>query len=467
MNPHTMEDKYYSRLIKMSIYFIDIFCIQIVFFSLVNRMEVSRAISDLKYTSFFVIFSLIWVIAGFLNEIHRINKFSMIRNIGKTLFSTVLMHLVLLMITVAFVVPYQFSPTFFFYIYGLTIVLIIGVRIIYKITWKYFEFSGSDQRKVIIIGATRSGKALHDFFVSHDYTRYHFKGFFDNHPERAFVRRELIVGPISEVEEFCIRENISEIYFALPLRYETMIQNLSRFADDNFIYLRIAPDFSNAVAEKYHVYLFDAIPVFTPRNEPLGISINAGIKRIFDVFFSLGVIVIVFPILVPLIALAIRIDSKGPIIFKQLRRGKKNILFECYKFRTMRQNNYPDRQATKDDPRITRVGRFLRKTNLDELPQFVNVLLGSMSVVGPRPHISKQDEYSRIIKKYRFRSFVTPGITGYAQVNGFRGETREPGQMEKRVEYDVKYMESWSLALDLKIIGLTIWNMLRGQKNAY
>ena len=461
-----MEDKYYSRLIKMSIFLIDIFCIQLVF-SFVRQLEVSKGISDLRYTSFFVIFMLIWIIAGFLNDIHRINKFSLIRNIGKSLFTTVLVHVAILTSIVIYFQPYQFGLRFFLGIYGFTILLIMGVRVIYKLIWKYFEFSGFDQRKVIIVGATRSGKALHDFFVSHDYTPYQFKGFFDNHPERGLVRKDLIKGPISEVEDYCLSENITEIYFALPLRYETMIQNLSKFADDNFIYLRIVPDFCNAVAEKYNVYLFDEIPVFTPRNEPLGISINAAIKRLFDIVFSLCVILFIFPIIVPIIGLAIRIDTEGPIIFKQLRRGKKNILFECYKFRTMRVNSIPDRQATKDDPRVTRVGRFLRKTNLDELPQFVNVLLGNMSVVGPRPHISKQDEYSRIIKKYKFRRFVTPGITGYAQVNGFRGETKETSQMEKRVEYDVKYMENWSLSLDLKIIGLTIWNMLRGQKNAF
>lgn len=460
-----MEDKYYSRLIKVSIFLIDIYFIQIVF-SLVQQLGVSKEISDLRYTSFFVIFSLIWVIAGFLNEIHRINKFSLIRSIGRNLFCTVLVHFSLLMVIVLLVHQYQFSLKFFVFVYGLTTVLIMGARVAFKLTWKYFEFSGFDQRKVIIVGATRSGKALHEFFVAHDYTRYHFKGFFDNHPEQALVNKNLIQGNIVEVEEFCIKENISEIYFALPLRYETMIQNLSKFADDNFIYLRIVPDFCKAVAEKYNVFLFDSIPVFTPRNEPLGISINAGIKRLFDIIFSLFVIAIIFPITFPIIAIAIRIDSNGPIIFKQFRRGKKNILFECYKFRTMRINNNPDRQATKNDPRITRIGKFLRKTNLDELPQFVNVLLGSMSVVGPRPHISKQDEYSRIIKKYKFRSFVTPGITGYAQVNGYRGETKEPAQMEKRVEYDVKYMENWSLTLDIKIICLTIWIMLKGQKNA-
>jgi putative colanic acid biosynthesis UDP-glucose lipid carrier transferase len=210
------------------------------------------------------------------------------------------------------------------------------------------------------------------------------------------------------------------------------------------------------------------MPILTTRKEPLGVSINAALKRAFDIAFSLTVILTVFPFVVPIIAFAIRLNSKGPIIFKQLRPGKKNKLFECYKFRTMAVNTSSEFQATKNDPRVTSVGKFLRKTNLDELPQFINVLLGNMSVVGPRPNmVSQLEEYSRKIESYRVRHFVTPGITGYAQVNGFRGETREEGLMEKRVEYDVMYLENWSLSLDIKIIFLTVWNMFRGEKSAY
>ena len=131
-------------------------------------------------------------------------------------------------------------------------------------------------------------------------------------------------------------------------------------------------------------------------------------------------------------------------------------------------NNETERQATKNDPRVTRIGAFLRKTSLDELPQFFNVLIGNMSVVGPRPNlISQLDEYSKLIEKYKIRHFITPGITGYAQVNGYRGETRQTHLMAERVRYDVMYMENWSLVLDLKIIALTVWNMVRGEKNAY
>jgi len=274
---------------------------------------------------------------------------------------------------------------------------------------------------------------------------------------------------LTEAKDFCLHENIDEIYFALPLTYDHLLKDFNQFADDNFVYFRIAPDFTKVVNERCNIFLINnSVPVFTPRNEPLGVSLNVFLKRFFDILFSATVIFTLFPILFPVIAIAIRLDSKGPIFFKQLRPGKKNKLFDCYKFRTMYCNDTTEVQATKNDPRITKVGRFLRKTNLDELPQFFNVLLGNMSVVGPRPNlISQLEKYSKTIHLYKVRHFITPGITGYAQVNGFRGETKDPELMKKRVHYDVLYIENWSLALDIKIIFLTIWNMFKGDKHAY
>ena len=461
-----MEDKYYSRLIKLLILIIDFNLIQIVF-NIVNEIGYSSGISALRYTSFIIIFSLIWVISGLANETYRISKFSALRTIFKNLMTTLAMHAAILATIVMFLDIYHFDLLFYALIYVLTATLIMCARAAFKIVWRYLEYMAIDHRNIIIVGATRSGKALYDFFTSHEYSGYQCKGFFDDQPDYHLVDRDLVKGSCKDIQHFCKTEDISEIYFALPQRNEDLIPTLSSFADNNFIYLRIVPEFSKAVAQNYNVYLFDSVPVFTPRNEPLGISVNAAIKRLFDIIFSLILILGIFPIAFPIIALVIRIDSKGPIIFKQMRRGKKNTLFECYKFRTMRTDANPTEQAVKNDSRITRVGKFLRKSNLDELPQFVNVLRGDMSVVGPRPHISKQDEYAKTIVKYPFRYFVTPGITGYAQVNGFRGETSEPSQMEKRVEYDLKYMENWSLSFDLKIILQTIWLMFRGQKNAY
>ena len=192
-------------------------------------------------------------------------------------------------------------------------------------------------------------------------------------------------------------------------------------------------------------------------------------KRSFDILFSLFIILFVFSWLYPILALLIKLESRGPVFFIQLRTGRNNTHFKCYKFRSMRVNNEADKkQATLNDHRITRIGAFMRKTSLDELPQFFNVLLGNMSIVGPRPHmISHTEEYSQLTEKYTSRHLLRPGITGWAQVLGLRGEVKNAEAILKRVEADVWYLKNWSFQLDLKIIFLTFLITLKGDKNAY
>jgi putative colanic acid biosynthesis UDP-glucose lipid carrier transferase len=196
--------------------------------------------------------------------------------------------------------------------------------------------------------------------------------------------------------------------------------------------------------------------------------VNAQLKRGFDIAFSLLALLFLVPFVFPIVALAIKLESPGPGFFKQLRPGRNNQLFWCFKFRTMRVNNNTEQQATKNDRRITRVGAFLRKTSLDELPQFYNALLGDMSVVGPRPNlVAHLEQYGKVIHEYPLRHQITPGITGYAQISGYRGETKELHQMQERVNHDLWYIENWSLAFDLEIIGRTVWNAVSGEENAY
>jgi putative colanic acid biosynthesis UDP-glucose lipid carrier transferase len=192
-------------------------------------------------------------------------------------------------------------------------------------------------------------------------------------------------------------------------------------------------------------------------------------KRIFDIIFSGLVIVFVLSWLIPLVGILIWIESRGPFFFKQPRTGKDNKIFTCLKFRSMRVNDRSHlQQASRNDNRVTRIGRFLRRTSLDEFPQFINVLKGEMSIVGPRPHMVRHtDEYSKLIGMYMVRQFLKPGITGWAQVNGFRGETQAVHQMQERVEHDLWYLENWSLIFDLKIMYMTVFNKLRGEKNAF
>ena len=414
-----------------------------------------------------VLFILTWMVAALSSRAYHFDQFWSIKQILVTTSQAALLHIAIFVLVLT-VIEYSYDNILYFVLlFAIAIVLIMHSRLLYKFIFKYFEFGSFDNRKVVIVGTGSSGRSLFNFFTSQTPNGYKFLGFFDDHPNDTIPSRH-IKGKVEDLKDFCIEQDVDEIYVALPRADELLLSEIKDFADDNVIYLRIAPDFSYVQEADYQVFLYDTVPIITTRREPLGDGFNALIKRSFDIFFSLAVITFVFPFVYTLIAIAIRIDSKGPIIFKQLRPGKKNKLFECYKFRTMRMNNETERQATKNDPRVTGIGAFLRKTSLDELPQFFNVLIGNMSVVGPRPNlISQLDEYSKLIEKYKIRHFITPGITGYAQVNGYRGETRQTHMMAERVRYDVMYMENWSLMLDLKIIALTVWNMVRGEKNAY
>ena len=214
---------------------------------------------------------------------------------------------------------------------------------------------------------------------------------------------------------------------------------------------------------------FDDVVVLAIRREPLSSPGKRFVKRLFDIVVSGLFLCTIYPFIYIAVGIAIKFSSPGPIYFKQKRNGLDGKVFECIKFRSMKVNAQSDTlQATKDDPRKTKVGNFLRKTNLDELPQFINVFKGDMSIVGPRPHMLKHnEEYSHLIDRYMVRHFVKPGITGWAQVNGFRGETKKLSEMAGRVQADIWYLEHWSFWLDVRIIFKTVSNMIHGEEKAY
>ena len=324
--------------------------------------------------------------------------------------------------------------------------------------------------RFVIVGASASAQQLYHFLSSREMSGDSFKGFFTAEGEVVpAALRSLVRGTVADLKDYCRRTPLDELYFALPFDQYALIEDLASFAADNFLSFRIVPDYAGTVGRAVDVRFHDRIPILTVRHEPLGVYANKVLKRGFDIVFSLAVIVFMFPFILLPLAVLIKLDSPGPVFFKQLRPGWRNQLFPCYKLRTMRADHgTTELQARRADPRITRVGQYLRKYNLDELPQFFNVLLGHMSVVGPRPNmVSQLEEYSKHIRTYALRHAVMPGITGYAQVNGCRGETRAPQAMERRVEYDLKYMERWSFGLDMQIIGQTVLNMVRGEKDAF
>jgi putative colanic acid biosynthesis UDP-glucose lipid carrier transferase len=235
------------------------------------------------------------------------------------------------------------------------------------------------------------------------------------------------------------------------------------------IRFRIVPDLSIFVNQPMVVSYVGDMPVLSLRPEPLDDEGNRIKKRVLDIVISLIAIIFVLSWLLPIIALLIIIESKGPVFFIQLRSGRNNKTFYCYKFRSMKKNDDADKmQATKNDFRITKIGRILRKTSLDEFPQFFNVLKGDMTVVGPRPHLIKHTEdYSKLVDLFMIRQFLKPGITGWAQINGHRGEISDTEQIKSRVNHDLLYLENWNIWLDIKIIFLTVYNVFKGEKNAY
>ncbi len=425
-------------------------------------------ISDYYFTLLGV-FNLAWIVVAFVNKIDKIERFA---DDSYILFNLVKSFFIHAFFILAYIVSFQvfdYSRLFLIYTYTFAFVLTIGFRFTFLYIIKNFGNLGLKSKKVIIIGANESGLALHNYFNTYKYFGYKFMGFFDDPIGNERIEDAMIKGGIKDIKDYCVKEGIDEVYFTLPLHEnKLLIQDLHKFTDDECIYFKMVPEFKLVGHKELNFIFYDSIPVMTIRRDPLGYTFNKIIKRAFDIAFSVFVISCIFPFIFPIIAIAIKLESRGPVFFKQLRPGKRNQLFECYKFRTMKVNKSTELQATKNDSRITKTGAFLRKTSLDELPQFFNVLMGDMSVVGPRPNMVNQlKTYSKLIDKYTVRHFVTPGITGYAQVNGFRGETKELELMEKRVEYDVKYIENWSLLLDIKIIFQTVFNIFKGEENAY
>jgi putative colanic acid biosynthesis UDP-glucose lipid carrier transferase len=278
-----------------------------------------------------------------------------------------------------------------------------------------------------------------------------------------------VIRRLEDCMPFIREHHVTEIYSTLPPEKYPYLFELAKEAEKHFVYFKFVPDYKIFINRNIFVDFINDIPVLSLRNEPLEDTGNRIKKRAFDIVFSTLVIVFLLSWLIPLIAILIKLDSRGPVFFIQLRSGKSNRPFRCIKFRSLKVNQEADlKQVTKDDDRITRIGRLMRKSNIDELPQFFNIFLGDMSVVGPRPHMLKHTEhFAELYKEYMIRHFVKPGLTGWAQVHGFRGEIKETEFLQKRIEYDIWYMENWSLYLDVRIILMTILVTVKGDKNAY
>lgn len=358
--------------------------------------------------------------------------------------------------------------TFLVVYYVSTIVVFSCWRVFVRMLLKFYRRKGYNFKRVVIVGVGKNGMELYRAMRDDISSGFNILGFFDDNLALKDILPSYL-GTTDKVEEFAIAKDIDEIYCTLPGTNDEKILRMLNFAEKQMIRFYIVPEFYRNVKKSMVMEFLESVPLLTIRREPLQAFYNRALKRSFDLVFSSVVLCTIFPILYVLIGFLIKRSSPGPIFFKQKRTGLYGHDFECYKFRTMRVNDQADTmQAVKDDPRKTKIGDFLRRTNLDEFPQFINVFKGDMSVVGPRPHMLKHTEqYSALIDKYMVRHLVKPGVTGWAQVTGYRGETKTLEQMEGRVKRDVWYIENWTFFLDLKIIVVTLVNMFRGDKNAY
>ena len=355
----------------------------------------------------------------------------------------------------------------FFYVIFLFVLIPQRVLVVKFI--KHLRKSGYNYRNIAFCGWSSYVDQFHHVIKNDPSIGYTIKGYFD--VEKNNEVKESYLGNLNDVVDF-IENNIKidELFISSNCFDQAGLKKLINVCNLKMTRIRFIPNLIPLGSFKRFVVVeYGDLPAYTFRKEPLEQQINRSLKRIFDIVFSFIVIVLIFSWLFPLIALMIKLTSKGPVFFKQLRSGENSNKFYCYKFRTMKVNEQCDEmQATKDDPRITKIGAFLRKSNLDELPQFFNVFLGSMSVIGPRPHMIKHTEsYSEKIDDFMVRHFIKPGITGWAQVNGYRGETKEVEDMKNRVNYDIWYIENWNFLLDFKILFLTIYRMAFGDPNAF
>lgn len=364
---------------------------------------------------------------------------------------------VLLVLAFNGIIKTYFSRLFLIYFYFGFWLFIPGVEYLVRAFLRWYQKQKGLTGRILIAGKGQTVQQLAHYFIQKSDQR---------------LNTEVLVfdgagQDISdELKRLHAETPVTELYLSISSVPEKAMADLSVFCENNLIRIRLLLDYPKWESKPLEMTFYDSIPVINVPFTPLDESGNKILKRAFDILFSLLVITVVLSWLYPLIAFLIKLSSKGPVLFRQQRNGLENEPFECLKFRSMRLNDMAHtKQATQDDPRITRLGRFLRNTSLDELPQFINVLRGEMSVVGPRPHMLKHtEEYSRLVGEFMQRHAIRPGVTGLAQVKGYRGEITHFEHLSNRIKYDRFYVENWSLALDLKIILLTIITVFRPAK---
>ncbi|RAJ29124.1 undecaprenyl-phosphate glucose phosphotransferase [Pedobacter cryoconitis] len=460
----------YLYLLRYVLPVTDLLMLNLVYFAAYDlSIYMGKNVSYELLHHYVIVCNLIWVFNALFFGMYTEYGARRLERIYRSTWRSILMHSVLFSAYLLLEKNVDFSKTFitiFYFLLSSAFLLnrFVGTSLQFLLISKFHV-----TKKVAVMGGNPTGNRLASYLTKQN--NVDFYGIIAERDEDFYSDKTGMISDFAIAEmKAAAAGGVKDLYVSVPPERMSKMHSLVREADKQCLRLKFIPDIAGSLDAPYTMsYMGDEFPIITLRNEPLELMSNRFKKRTFDIIFSGLVILFILSWLYPVIALLIKLQSKGPVLFKQLRSGRNDEPFWCLKFRSMRMNSTSDKkQATKNDDRITPIGKFLRKTSLDELPQFFNVFAGSMTVVGPRPHmLSHTEEYRAIISEFMVRHFMKPGITGWAQVNGFRGETKAPGSMEKRVKHDIWYLENWTAMLDVKILFMTISNVIHGEDNAY
>jgi len=423
-------------------------------------------VSDKNYLNplFLIYINIIWLLISYYTNFYRVYRYTTaIRIISQI----VIQFLVFFLAYFAFfgifkegsVVNNQLK-VFLIIFSGISI-----FKVMYFYLLKIYRKRGLNFRNVVVIGLDPTSKKITEIFNTENDLGYRYKGFFSDKKSES----NNYLGPISESYKYLLENEIDEIYCSLLTLSQNQIKEFTKFTSDKGLVMKLIPDDKDLYSKDFNIEYYDTIPVLKAKKLPFELAETKIVKRLFDIVFSSLIIVFLLSWLIPILWILIKLESKGPLFFKQKRDGLNGDQFVCFKFRSMQINSASNLiQTTKNDNRITNVGKFIRRTSIDELPQFFNVLLGEMSVVGPRPHMKSQSKnFILDVENYMRRNSVKPGITGLAQIRGFRGEIEKKSDIENRVRLDIFYIENWSFFLDVRIIIQTFLNIFKGDEKAY
>lgn len=462
----------YSWLLRPFLIVFDLFCLNFLalYFFNFNKEEMyffSYDILNNRHFLYLIYSIVLWLVSASLLDFYRVYRYTSPLNILSLLVKQFFVYSIIFF---AFIGAFRSinSPINETLIYLTGSILVIGlVKFISYYGLKYFrKIYRGNIRQIIIIGNSESAQEMHKLAVLKKELGYNILATFSN---KKFIN---LKGKPKDSFQFIENEDgFDEVYCSIDEFSETDINRLVKLAEIHHFNLKFLQDQKTEVTKRLKTDFYNYLPVLSLQEVALNKDLNKIIKRVFDVVFSLFVIVLIMSWLTPLLFILIKLESKGPLFYKHTRNGINYREFTCFKFRSLKVNEeIKGTYVKKEDKRVTKIGKFLRRTSLDEMPQFFNVLLGDMSVVGPRPHmLSYTEDYSKQINKYNFifRHNAKPGITGLAQVKGYRGEIKYKEDIVNRVKYDNFYIENWNLFLDLKIIVFTITNMFKGQSEAY